>query len=54
MNKWLKGANAAVLSAAVLGIFIIATIFLYSAKGLQWDLTKNKKNSPCPTRRRRR
>lgn len=43
MNKWLRGTNAAVLSAAVIGIFIIATIFLNSVKGLQWDLTKNKK-----------
>jgi ABC-type uncharacterized transport system involved in gliding motility auxiliary subunit len=31
-----------VLSLAVIGIFIIATIFLGSVKGTQWDLTKNK------------
>ncbi len=42
MNKWIRGTNAAVLSLAVIGIFIIATIFLGSVKGIQWDLTKNK------------
>lgn len=42
MNKWIRGTNAAVLSLAVIGIFIIATIFLGSIKGTQWDLTKNK------------
>jgi ABC-type uncharacterized transport system involved in gliding motility auxiliary subunit len=42
MNKWLRGANAVVLSAAVIGIFLILTIFLNSVKGFQVDLTKNK------------
>lgn len=43
MKNWLKGTNAAVLSLAVVGIFIILTIFLHSLKGIQWDLTANKK-----------
>jgi hypothetical protein len=42
MNKWLRGTNAVVLSAAVIGIFLILTIFLNSVKGFQVDLTKNK------------
>ncbi|WP_127580259.1 GldG family protein [Paenibacillus koleovorans] len=41
-NKWIRGTNATVLSLAVIGIFIVATIFLGSLKGVQWDLTKNK------------
>lgn len=43
MKNWLKGANAVVLSLAVIGIFIVLTVFLSSMKGVQWDLTKNKK-----------
>jgi hypothetical protein len=43
MNKWIRGTNAAVLSIAVIGIFIVLTIFLNSIKGLQVDLTLNKK-----------
>lgn len=43
MNKWIRGTNAAVLSLAVIGIFIILTIFLNSTKSLQVDLTQNKK-----------
>lgn len=43
MKNWLKGTNAAVLSLAVVGIFIILTIFLHSLKGVQWDLTASKK-----------
>lgn len=43
MKQWIKGANAAVLSAAVVGIFILLTFFLSSLKGVQWDLTANKK-----------
>jgi hypothetical protein len=43
MNKWIRGTNAAVLSLAVIGIFIVLTIFLNSVKGLQVDLTKDKK-----------
>ncbi|MDF2935020.1 MAG: transporter [Paenibacillaceae bacterium] len=43
MKNWIKGANAAVLSVAVVGIFILLTIFLHSLKGAQWDLTANKK-----------
>lgn len=42
MNKWIRGTNATVLSIAVIGIFIILTIFLHSLKGFQVDLTKNK------------
>ncbi|MFC3773207.1 GldG family protein [Paenibacillus sp. GCM10012303] len=45
MNKWIKGTNATVLSIAVIGIFIIVTLFLSSLKGIQWDLSKNKKYS---------
>ncbi|MEK3719007.1 GldG family protein [Paenibacillus sp. FSL H8-0034] len=43
MNKWIRGTNAVVLSLAVIGIFIILTIFLNSTKNLQVDLTQNKK-----------
>lgn len=43
MNKWIRGTNATVLSLAVIGIFIIATVFLGSMKNMQWDLTANKK-----------
>ncbi|KZE77837.1 ABC transporter [Paenibacillus elgii] len=43
MNKWIRGTNATVLSLAVIGIFIVLTIFLSSVKGLQVDLTQNKK-----------
>ncbi|MEO3947340.1 Gldg family protein [Gorillibacterium sp. CAU 1737] len=43
MKKWIRGTNAIVLSAAVIGIFILLTVFLHSAKGLQWDLTATKK-----------
>ncbi|MNI15203.1 ABC-type uncharacterized transport system [compost metagenome] len=42
MNKWIRGTNAVVLSAAVIGIFLILTIFLNSVKGFQLDLTENK------------
>jgi ABC-type uncharacterized transport system involved in gliding motility auxiliary subunit len=43
VKTWIKGANAAVLSLAAIGIFILLTIFLHSLKGVQWDLTANKK-----------
>ncbi|WP_438449325.1 GldG family protein [Gorillibacterium sp. sgz5001074] len=43
MKNWIKGTNAAVLSLAAVGIFILLTIFLHSMKGVQWDLTANKK-----------
>ncbi|NOU95159.1 ABC transporter [Paenibacillus sp. LMG 31456] len=43
MNKWIRGTNAVVLSLAVIGIFIVLTIFLNSTKSLQIDLTQNKK-----------
>lgn len=42
-NNWIKGTNATVLSLAVVGLFILLTIFLHSINGLQWDLTENKK-----------
>lgn len=42
MNKWIRGTNAVVLSLAVIGIFIVLTIFLNSTKSLQVDLTQNK------------
>ncbi len=43
MNKWIRGTNATVLSLAVIGIFIVLTIFLNSAKNMQVDLTQNNK-----------
>ncbi|GIP35652.1 GldG family protein [Paenibacillus sp. J2TS4] len=43
MKNWIKGTNATILSLAVIGLFILLTIFLHSMKGLQWDLTANKK-----------
>jgi ABC-type uncharacterized transport system involved in gliding motility auxiliary subunit len=42
MNKWIRGMNATVLSIAVIGIFIILTLFLHSLAGFQLDLTKSK------------
>lgn len=42
MNKWIRGTNAVVLSLAVIGIFIVLTIFLNSTKTMQIDLTQNK------------
>lgn len=45
MKNMIKGTNATVLSLAVVGIFIVLTIFLHSLKGTQFDLTKNKKFS---------
>lgn len=45
LNKWIRGTNAVVLSLAVIGIFIVLTIFLNSTKSLQVDLTQNKKFS---------
>ncbi|OGX68504.1 MAG: ABC transporter [Paenibacillus sp. RIFOXYA1_FULL_44_5] len=43
MKKWIRGTNALVMTLAVIGIFIVANIFISSLKGLQWDLTKNHK-----------
>ncbi|MBO9604448.1 MAG: GldG family protein [Paenibacillaceae bacterium] len=43
MKNWMKGTNAVILAVAAVGIFILLTIFLYSLKGTQWDLTKSKK-----------
>lgn len=42
MKTWIKGTNAVILSLAVVGIFIVLTLFLHSLKGVQWDLSKNK------------
>ncbi|MCR8644967.1 GldG family protein [Paenibacillus sp. N1-5-1-14] len=42
MKQWLRGTNAAVLSVAVIGIFIALTMLVGSFKGFEWDLTKNK------------
>ncbi|MEI7025615.1 GldG family protein [Paenibacillus sp. y28] len=42
-GAWLRGTNAVVLGLAVIGIFILATLFLHSVKGIQWDFTTNKK-----------
>lgn len=43
MKNWIKGANSTVITIAVVGIFILLTLFLSSLSGLQWDLTTNKK-----------
>jgi len=43
MKNWIKGANSTVITIAVVGIFILLTLFLSSLSGLQWDLTANKK-----------
>jgi ABC-type uncharacterized transport system involved in gliding motility auxiliary subunit len=43
LKNWIKGTNAVVLSLAAIGIFIVLTIFLHSLKGVQWDLSKDKK-----------
>lgn len=45
MNKWIKGTNATVISVATVVLFIIVTLFLNSLKGIQWDLSANKKYS---------
>ncbi|ODP30571.1 hypothetical protein PTI45_00080 [Paenibacillus nuruki] len=42
MKKWIQGTNAVVFSVAVIGIFIIVTLFLNSIGTFQVDLTKNK------------
>jgi len=42
MKKWIQGTNAVVFSVAVIGIFIILTLFLNSIGTFQVDLTKNK------------
>lgn len=42
MKKWLRGTNTAVISIAVIGIFILLTFFLHSLKDFQLDLSKNK------------
>jgi hypothetical protein len=43
LNKWIRGTNAVVMSIAVIGIFIVLTIFLNSMKSMQVDLTQDKK-----------
>ncbi|WP_068777508.1 GldG family protein [Paenibacillus sp. FJAT-26967] len=42
MKKLLRGTNTAVLTVAVIGIFILLTFFLHSLKDFQLDLSKNK------------
>lgn len=42
MKKWIQGTNAVIFSVAVIGIFIILTLFLNSIGTFQVDLTKNK------------
>lgn len=42
MKKWIHGTNTIVRSVAVIGIFIILTLFLYSLGHFQIDLTQNK------------
>ncbi|MGG4479109.1 GldG family protein [Paenibacillus xylanilyticus] len=42
MKKWLSHTNSTVLSVAVIGIFILLTLFLNSLGGFQLDLTANK------------
>jgi len=45
VNRWIRGTNSAVLSAAVVVLFVLSTLFLGSRTGLQWDLTANKRNT---------
>ncbi|MCM3785853.1 GldG family protein [Neobacillus mesonae] len=45
MKKWLNHTNSAVISVAVIGIFILLTLFLNSLGGFQLDLTANKQNT---------
>lgn len=42
MKKWLSHTNSTVLSVAVIGIFVLVTLFLNSLSGFQLDLTSNK------------
>ena len=43
MNRWIRGTNALVFSAALIGIFILLTIMVGAIPGTQFDLTKEKK-----------
>ncbi|WP_374016595.1 GldG family protein [Paenibacillus thiaminolyticus] len=42
MKTWLRRGNAAMISAAVVGIFVLITYIFQSFSGWQWDVTKNK------------
>lgn len=42
MKTWLRRGNAAIISAAVIGIFVLLTYIFQSFPGWQWDVTKNK------------
>ena len=42
MKKLLQGTNTVILSLALIGIFVVLTLFLSSAENLKFDLTKNK------------
>lgn len=43
MNRWIRGTNAIVFSAAAIGIFILLTIMVRAIPGIQFDLTADKK-----------
>lgn len=43
MNRWLRGTNALVFSAALVGIFVLLTIMINAIPGLQFDLTAERK-----------
>lgn len=43
MNRWIRGTNALVFSAALIGIFILLTIMVNAVPGIQFDLTAEKK-----------
>lgn len=45
MKKWLNHTNSAIISIAVIGIFILLTLFMNSLGGFQLDLTANKQNT---------
>lgn len=41
MKTWLRRSNAAMISAAVIGIFVLITYIFQSFSGWQWDVTKD-------------
>lgn len=45
MKKWLNHTNSGIISAAVIGIFILLTLFMNSLGGFQLDMTADKQNT---------
>lgn len=45
MKKWMNHANSGIISAAVIGIFILLTLFVNSLGGFQIDLSEGKQNT---------